>query len=84
MDAETTGGMDWGTWAAGIGEKLITATIDAKVTYPQQNEQLRINKLGSLGYYSEGLAGVSGGAVGLSPLVLIGGAALLVYLLVKA
>lgn len=81
MDETATGGTDWGTWAASMSDKLLGAAIDSKVNNPHEIEQLRINKLGALGYYSEGQVGAAGG---LPPVFLLVGAALALYLIVKA
>lgn len=82
MDAlEATGGMNWGAWAAGIGDKLITAAIDAEVRNPQELEKLKIERLGTLGYYTEGAPGVGATVAGVPVgLLLIGGAALALWL----
>lgn len=83
MDSlDATGGMNWGAWAAGIGDKLITAAIDAEVRNPQELEKLKIERLGTLGYYTEGALGTGAATVAGVPvgLLLIGGAALALWL----
>lgn len=83
MEDMEEGGMEWGSWLTGMGDKLLTAAIDAKVNNPQKLEELKISKLGALGYYSEGHRGILSPVAGLPPLVLYGGALLIAYLLFK-
>lgn len=83
MELETTDGVDWGSWAANIGDKLVSAVIDAEVNYPNQLARLKIERLGSNGYYTEGKLTSAGSIAGIPPTLLLIGAAVAVYLLVK-
>lgn len=83
MEHEATGGAEWGDWLMGVGDKLLGAAIDAKVANPQKIRELEIQRLGTLGYYSEGRAGIGQAFAGIPPAILLAGAAVAVYLLVK-
>jgi hypothetical protein len=79
-----TSGMDWGEYAAGIADKLLDATIAASVSNPHEIEKLKINRLGSSGYYDEGTRKVSKTIAGVptSALLLLG-AGVVAWLLLK-
>lgn len=75
----------WGDWLRDIGTKVAEGVVDYKVNFPLRVEELKINKLGSAGYYTEGKAGAAASTAGIpTNVLLIGGAVLMAVLLLKA
>lgn len=77
----TTGSSGWESWFQQIGGQVITAAADASYRQPYEIQRMRIQALGEQGYYTEGKPGVMQAPTGISPLMLMGGAALLLIVL---
>lgn len=78
---------DWGTWLQQVGGGLLDKWGTAEYVQPYEIQKMQLAALGNLGYYVEGRTGVIRQAGAVSPvnstLLLAGGAALLLFLLVK-
>lgn len=82
MDETTTDtGDNWAAWFQQIGGQVIGAAANAQYTQPYEIQKMRIQSLGERGYYTEGKPGIQQATTGISPLMLMGGALLLVVLL---
>lgn len=84
MDETTTDstGSGWESWIQRIGGQVIGAAANAQYTQPYEIQKMRIQALGERGYYTEGQPGTQRQpAQGINPMVLMGGALLLVVLL---
>lgn len=80
--------MDWESWGQAAqqwGGLIIKGAVDKEFYQDFENDKLRLQALGSLGYYDEGQRGVvplpSQGQQFPGTLLLIGGAVLLIFLL---
>lgn len=77
--------MSWDTWIQDVAGSVIGKAADAKYSQPYEIERLRLQALGSTGYYTEGQAGIKAGAQpAVSGTVLLIGGAVLLFLLAKS
>jgi hypothetical protein len=75
---------NWASWFQGVAGNVIGKAADAQYVRPYDIQALKLQALGSTGYYNEGQAGTSAQAsAGISgtTMLMIGGALLAVVLL---
>jgi hypothetical protein len=77
---------NWASWFQGVAGNVIGKAADAQYVRPYDIQALKLQALGSTGYYNEGQAGTSATAAnGMSTttVMLLGGALLLAVVLLK-
>lgn len=77
MDQFDNTDTDWGKWLQGLGTTVIGAYTSAQYVQPYEIQKMQIQALGDKGYYTEGKPGVSLPPSGISPLMVMAGAGLL-------
>ncbi len=76
--------MSWEQWFQDVGKSVIDKAASAKYTQPYEIDKLRLQALGQLGYYTEGQAGTQvAPGTNMGPILLIGGALVLVMVMMK-
>ena len=85
MDATEIEQSSWSSWFQNVAGGVIGKAADATYVRPYNIQELRLQALGSEGYYTEGKAGTSAAAGGMSTttLMLLGGGLLLAVFLLK-
>ncbi|SHL45104.1 hypothetical protein SAMN05216428_102444 [Nitrosospira sp. Nsp11] len=79
---------DWASTVTGWATKALDAAIAVKVNNPHELNKMQLQMYGNYGFYPDaqgnyGNQPIMGAAGGISPVVLIGGAAVLLVLLLK-
>ncbi|MGA8787245.1 MAG: hypothetical protein WB542_18115 [Polaromonas sp.] len=80
-DTAASGQSSWETWIQNIGGQVIGAATAAQYTQPYDIQRMKIQALGQQGYYTEGKPGIQQAPSGISPVMIIGGAMLLMVVL---
>lgn len=85
---ETTGAdnASWSSWFQDVAGGVIGKAADAQYVRPYDIQELRLQALGSEGYYAEGQAGVrkpATASMSTTTLMMIGGGLLLAVFLLK-
>jgi hypothetical protein len=85
MDATTQDQNSWASWFQGVAGNVIGKAADATYVRPYDIQALRLQALGSEGYYTEGQPGTAPAAQGMTSttVLMLGGALLLAVVLLK-
>lgn len=86
MDTTAIDNAGWASWFQNVAGGVIGKAADAQYVRPYDIQALRLQALGTEGYYQEGQAGTSpaaAGGINTGTLMLLGGAVLLAVVLLK-
>lgn len=76
---------EWSDWVQDVAGSVIKDASNSKYVQPYDVQKLKLEALGNLGVYTEGQAGIANknAMAGISPMVLLIGAAVLAVVLLK-